>query len=166
MSMAKIRLMAPLVLLLAISLACRMFAAGEPEPSPGLETLLETPASDPVAPGDGETQPTLPVDEPEDGAQTFDTEFPLPGDVQNFTLMPQSEGGINFQTDMSLDEVVAFYRGEFVSQGLVERELLTVVEDSAFSMVFDGAPNGKAIVIQGVTLGPDQTNVNIRYEDV
>ena len=34
-----------------------------------------------------------------------------------------------------------------------------------FSIVFDGSPNGKALVVQGVALGTS-TNVNIRYEDV
>ncbi len=166
MSMVKSRLLLVLIVLLATSMACRLFGGREAEPSPGLETLPEPPTSDSVTPGSGETQPTPPVDMPEDETQVYDTAFPLPQDVQNFTQLPQSEGGVNFQTNMSLEDVIIFYRDEFTSQGLVEREILTVIDDSAFSMVFDGAPNGMAIVVQGVALGPSQTNVNIRYEDV
>jgi len=33
-------------------------------------------------------------------------------------------------------------------------------------MVFDGHPNGKSIVVQGVDLGNGTTNINIRFEDV
>jgi hypothetical protein len=162
MSKSTKQLLVILVVLLATSLACRLFSGEEPETSPGAETLPD----ETMVPENGEIRPTLPPDEPEDETAASDTEFPLPQDVQNFAELPQSDSGINFQTSMSLEEVIAFYRGEFSSQGLVERELLTVIDDSAFSMVFDGAPNGKAIVIQGVTLSPDQTNVNIRYEDV
>ncbi len=166
MSKVTRRLLVMLVVLMATSLACGLFGGSEPEPSAGLETLPEPSATAPVAPGGDETQPTSPPAEPEDELAAFDTEFPLPQDVQNFTQVSQYEGGVNFQTNMSLEEVIAFYRREFVAQGLVEREILTTIDDSAFSMVFDGAPNGKAVVIQGVVLGPSQTNVNIRYEDV
>lgn len=96
--------------------------------------------------------------------QSYDTVFPLPDDVQNFT----GDGGespINFQTSLSLDEVIEFYRQAFTEQGLTERTILTEISDSGFSMVFDGWPNGKAVVIQGVDFGTSM-NVNIRFEDV
>jgi len=47
----------------------------------------------------------------------------------------------------------------------VEREINTTIEDATFSMVFDGPPSGKAIVIQGVNLG-EAVNINIRFEDI
>ena len=181
MNKAAKRLLLILTVLLAASLACNMLAGGDPEPPMQAETLPEEVPTQPAEQESSEPEPTLPaepessepqptVPEPESkdqgGDGSYDTEFPLPDDVQNFMLNPGSDSGINFQTAMSLEEVVAFYRGEFTAQGLVERQLLTVVEESVFSMVFDGAPNGKAVVIQGVVLGPDQTNVNIRYEDV
>ena len=75
-------------------------------------------------------------------------------------------GTIIYQVNMSLADVMAFYRTEYTSLGLTERELLTVVSDSTFSIVFDGSPNGMAVVIQGVDLGGGKTNVSIRYEDV
>lgn len=47
-----------------------------------------------------------------------------------------------------------------------ERELLTVESDGLFSMVFDGDPRGKAVVIQSVNLGDGSCTVTIRLEDV
>jgi len=94
----------------------------------------------------------------------YDTEFPLPSSVSNFTKTGEDE--VNFQTKMSLEETTAFYRESLTKAGLVERTINTAVTAQTFSMVFDGAPNGKAIVVQGVALGDGTTNVNIRYEDV
>jgi len=78
---------------------------------------------------------------------------------------PPSEDVVNFQTSLSLEEAIEFYRQAFTGQGLTERKVLTVIEDEIFSMVFDGWPNNKALVIQGVDLG-ETTNINIRFEDV
>ncbi|MBI5712105.1 MAG: hypothetical protein HZC38_01575 [Chloroflexi bacterium] len=52
------------------------------------------------------------------------------------------------------------------AMGLKERTANSVVSDSTFSFVFDGYKNGKAIVIQGVALGANSTNVNIRFESI
>ena len=160
------------------SLACGVFSGGTVEKSPEgsvpeelptlpaeTESIEVQPKASPVETGDTDVEPTMAPEGTASSSTNYDTQFPLPENVQNFMALPQYEAGINFQTDMSLDQVVAFYRAEFVSQGLVERELLSVVEESAFSLVFDGSPNGMAVVIQGVALGPNQTNVNIRYED-
>jgi sirohydrochlorin ferrochelatase len=59
-----------------------------------------------------------------------------------------------------------FYRNEYVSQGYTERGLLTVVSEGTFSMVFDGDPSGKAVVIQSVDLGDGSRTVAIRLEEV
>ena len=66
---------------------------------------------------------------------------------------------------MSLEEAIAFYRQELAARGLVERGALTQITEGVFSFVFDGSPNGRAMVIQGVDLG-GSTNISIRYEDV
>ena len=156
-----------LALLLMVTLACGLSGAKTSEPAVVDDTAPETLPTQPEQPQEVEVQPTTPPIAPEEGsANDYDTDFPIPGNIQNFMQIPQFEGGINFQTDLGLDEVVAFYRAEFSALGLVERELLTVVDETTFNLVFDGASNGKAVVIQGVFLGPGQTNVNIRYEDV
>jgi hypothetical protein len=59
-----------------------------------------------------------------------------------------------------------FYRDEYAAQGYTEREILTVVSDGTFSIVFDGDPSGKAVVIQSVDLGDGSRTVSIRLEDV
>jgi hypothetical protein len=92
------------------------------------------------------------------------TKFPLPGNVSSFT--DTRNDSINFQTTLSLEDTIAFYRDAFGKQGLTERTINTAITDTTFSLVFDGDPSGKAIVVQGVDLGNGKTNVNIRYEDV
>ncbi len=95
---------------------------------------------------------------------SYDTKFPLPSSVVNFT--PTGNGSINFQTKMSLNDTISWYRAAFTKQGLTERTDHTAITASTFSMVFDGDPSGQAVVIQGVDLGNGLTNVNIRYEKV
>jgi hypothetical protein len=67
---------------------------------------------------------------------------------------------------MSMDDVMQFYRDEYAAMGYTEREILTVISDSTFSMVFDGDPSGNAVVIQSVDLGDGSRTVSIRLEDV
>ncbi len=98
------------------------------------------------------------------GASGTSSKFPMPSSVKNLTTT--STGDVNFQTNMSLKDTIAFYRDAFSKAGLKERTINTAITDTTFSMVFDGDPSGKAIVIQGVDLGNGTTNVNIRYESV
>jgi uncharacterized surface protein with fasciclin (FAS1) repeats len=93
---------------------------------------------------------------------SYDTVFPLPPDVQNFTGQG-GESQVNFQTSLTLEELLDFYRTELGARGLVERIIGTSVTDQVFSIVFDGWPNGEALVIQSVDLG-ESRNVNMRFE--
>ena len=77
------------------------------------------------------------------------------------TYLPKK---INYQTSLSMDEVIAFYRQEFAAQGLTESEITTVINEQAFSLVFVGAPNGKLVVLQGFPFDANTVNVNVRYE--
>jgi hypothetical protein len=119
-----------------------------------------TPAPSPTSPP-VESEP--PVEEETEGAD-YDTAFPLPENVQNF-MGQGGESQVNFQTNLAMDEVIAFYRQAFGEMDLSEYELLTAIEDEGFSMVFTGWPNGEELVIQGVVFG-ESTNVNIRLEEV
>ena len=94
----------------------------------------------------------------------YNTDFPLPTSVSNFT--DTGNGSINFQTKMSIEDTVAFYREAFTKAGLTERTINTSITDTTFSMVFDGDASGIAVVVQGVDLGNGITNVNLRHEDV
>lgn len=163
MTTKRIRGIAILFVILASFLACN-FLSGRRSPTntpAPTQAATQPPAATAELPKTTEPVEASPTQaEPEE----FDTEFPLPEDVDNFIKMPN--GGINYQTGMTMDEVIAFYREAFTQKGLTERTLLTVIEETTFSMVFDGSPNGMALVIQGVSYGPTGTNVNIRYEDV
>jgi hypothetical protein len=118
--------------------------------SPTVEAAESTPSSNPPSGQDnGETK-------------KFQTEFPLPADVSNFTEL--GFGAVNFQTKMNLKDALAFYRDAFVKNGYKEREINTSISDSTFSLVFDGHSSGKEIVIQAVDLGNGSTNINIRFE--
>jgi hypothetical protein len=92
------------------------------------------------------------------------SDFPVTVDAFNFFDM--GDGNLLYYTKLSQEEVMAFYRAEFTAQGYTERELLTVVSDGVFSMVFDGDPSGKAVVIQSVDLGDGSCTVSIRLEDI
>lgn len=97
-----------------------------------------------------------------------EVEFPLPGTVHCLLQFPTGQGSINFQTELSLEEAIAFYRDSFAAVGVTEREINTAITESVFSMVFDGWPEtapGEAVVVQGVDLG-GRVNINIRIEDL
>lgn len=98
------------------------------------------------------------------GSSGYNTKFPLPSGVSNFTDTGNSS--INFQTSLSLKDTITFYRDALTKEGLTERTENTAITDTTYSMVFDGDSNGQAIVVQGVDLGNGKTNVNIRYEKV
>jgi len=132
-----------LAILVAASLACGLFGSGS-------EGSQESVPSSSESTGDS--------------SDKVDTDFPLPPKVENF--MDLGEGGVNYQTSMKLNDVVEFYRDAFESAGYDERKITTVVNDTTFSIVWDGHPNGKAIVVQGVDLGNGTINVNVRFEDV
>lgn len=142
-----------LVILVIASLACGLFGGGnggsEDVISPGDESPSEG-----VSPSNGS----------EGDDEVHENEFPLPPNVENY--MDLGTAGINYQTTMSLDEVVDFYRDAFEDAGYVEREITTVVNDTTFSIVWDGHPSSQAIVVQGVDLGDGTVNVNVRFEDV
>jgi len=164
--MTRKRLFLFLAVLVLASLACSLFTGGgssggdDNQSSPGETGENNGPAlpEESVDPGFTDNPPAS------RGSDEYDTEFPLPDDVQNF--MKLDENTINYQTSMSLTKVVDFYHDAFTDAGYTERDLLTVVEDSTFSMVWDGHSSGQAIVVQGVDLGNGTTNVNVRLEDV
>lgn len=155
------------VSILIVSMACSLVGgAGEESQAP----VVEQPEQEDVdVEGAAETEQgeTQAADTEEESmseeSQEYDTEFPLPDDVQNFT-----GGGeqVNFATNMSIEQSIDFYRRIFAEMGLKERNINTAITETTFSMVFDGHTKGEAIVVQGVDLGNGTTNINIRFEDV
>ena len=148
-----------LFLVLVFVLALTACGGGETSaPAPVEEAQPVEEAAPPTA--------EAPAQEEAPPATTIETEFPLPEDVDAGSVTALGDGATNFQTSLSLPDAVTFYRFAFIDLGYVEREILTTVtDDVAFSIVFDGHPSGKAIVVQGVNLG-ESVNINIRFEDI
>jgi len=139
------RIYLALIVLLLTSLACQTLSRGG---------------------GGGGDQPAVATTEsgPGGSGATSDSGFPMTADAFNITEL--GDGSLLYYTKLSLEDVMAFYRAEYTSQGYTEREVVTAVEDGTFSMVFDGDASGKAVVIQSVDLGDGSRTVSIRFEDV
>ena len=145
------RLVHAIATLVLASLACQALAGGGSD-TPGGESSSATQPSGNDTPTGGEN------------ADTSASGFPITADAYN--IIDIGDGSVLFYTNMSLEEVMEFYRNVYVSQGYTERGLLTVTSDTTFSMVFDGDPSGKAVVIQSVDLGDGSRTVSIRLEEV
>ena len=143
------------VLLLA-SLACQTLSGGG---GGGNQPPVATNAGD-------SNPPTVSTTESGLGGNggTSDSGFPMTADAFNVTEL--GDGGLLYYTKLSQEDVIAFYRMEYTSQGYTEREVVTVIEDGLFSMVFDGDASGKAVVIQSVDLNDGSRTVSIRLEAV
>ena len=148
------RLFLFLAVLMFVSFACGLFSGGGNDPG------VSPPPQGNEAPS-GAPQQEVPAPS---GSGDYDTEFPIPPRVENF--MDLGDGAINYQTTMKLNDVVTFYRDAFEAAGYDERDITTSITDTTFSIVWDGHPSGRAIVVQGVDLGNGTVNVNVRFEDV
>ncbi len=80
-----------LIVLLLASLACSLLGGGD----------SASEGSPPLDGGDGAPPP------PPAGSGEYDTEFPMPPDVDNF--MDMGDGSINYWTSLTIDEAVDFY---------------------------------------------------------
>lgn len=92
------------------------------------------------------------------------TDFPMTPDAYNVTNI--GDGSILYYTKLSAEDAMKFYRDEYTSRGYKEREILTVVSDNTFSMVFDGDPSGKSVVVQSVDLGNGSRTIAVRLEAI
>jgi hypothetical protein len=153
-SMKQYRILLALGVLVLASLACQAVTGGREEDTP--------PATDSVV---------VPTQAPSEnggtgggGGTTTESDFPMTPDAYNVTDI--GDGSLLFYTKLSAEEAMDFYRQEYTAMGYTERELLTVVSDGVFSMVFDGDPSGQAVVIQSVDLGDGSRTIAIRLEDV
>lgn len=157
--MKKISVLLAIMALVFASLACQTVLGGGNDINP---VVTLPPIVDPGNPT--VATPETPSDSSDPGS-TFgsDSEFPLPEDAVNVVNVA---GTVNFQTKLSIEEVMAFYRDTYGKQGLTERDTFTTVSDGVFSFVFDGDPSGKAILIQGFDVGDGTTNVSIILQDL
>ena len=153
MKLYRIYLSIPILIL--ASLACQTLTGG-PNASP-----TSLPANDNSSP---DVTPPTPATSNENNTEGItSSDFPMTPDAFNVT---EAGGSLVFYTKLSLEETMQFYRDEYTSRGYTERESSTVVSGGTFSMVFDGDPSGKAVVVQSVDLGDGSRTVAIRLEDV
>ena len=150
------RIFIMLAVLVLASLACQALSG-----IGGGNDLPAEPSGD-EAPPSSSDEPV--EEEPLPADSTGDSEFPMTADA--YQVVNIGDGSVLYYTKLSLEDVMKFYRDKYTAKGYTERELLTVVSDGVFSMVFDGDPSGKAIVIQSVDLGDGSRTVAIRLEDV
>ncbi|MDY6876575.1 MAG: hypothetical protein SWK90_10310 [Chloroflexota bacterium] len=146
-----------LLILVLVTLACGLGGGGE-EPT-DTPAPTKPPAAEPTSPP---AEPTAPP--AEESPTDYDTVFPLPDDVQNFSG-DGGESDVSFQTSLSMDEAIEFYREALADLGLTEYDVLTSIQDDGFSLVFTSWPNGEDVVVQGVDFG-ETINVSIRLEEV
>jgi hypothetical protein len=156
--MKRIRILLPLAVLVLASLACEALAGG------GSENPASTsePGADQVEPAT--VAPTSSNDLGGNDGTKIQTDFLLTDDAFNIT--ETGDGSLLYYTRMSQEDVLKFYREEYSGRDYTERELLTSISEGVFSIVFDGDPSGKALVIQSVDLGDGTRTVAIRLEDV
>ena len=145
------RIFLALTVLVLASLACQALQGGGNATPAGSEPATSQ-----------SNQPTAPAND--NSSTTFKTDFVMTSDAFNITDM--GDGSILFYSKMSLEDLMKFYREEYSGRDYTEREGLTVTSDTTFSIVFDGDPSGKALVIQSVDLGNGSRTVAIRLEDV
>ena len=119
----------------------------------------------PVAPSGGDSPANAaPQDNSGGNADSSASGFPITPDAYN--VVDVGDGNVLYYSKLPQDEILKFYRDEYVSRGYTERALLTTVSDGVFSIVFDGDPSGKAVVIQSVDLGDGSCTVAISLTDV
>lgn len=150
--MKQMRIYLAIGVLVLASLACQAVTGGGENPTPF---------------SDGGPQPTEEssgTDSSSGSDTSTETDFPMTPDAYQVTEI--GDGSLLFYTKFSAEEAMDFYRDEYTSRGYTERELLTVLTDGTFSMVFDGDPSGKAVVVQSVDLGDGSRTIAIRLEDV
>jgi hypothetical protein len=106
----------------------------------------------------------VPRSQPSPKQSAADANLPMPDDARNISRLPSpGTGSVNFQTNLSLQDALAFYRQRMAQRGLRERTAHTTA--STFTISFEGWPNSNArLIVEGTDLGGVATNVNLHFE--
>lgn len=157
--MKRFRIYLAISALVLASLACQAVTGGRNN------SATAVPPSNNNATQPPAVQPTQPSsDNNSSSNSSVKTDFPLTADAYNITQV--GDGSIVYYTKLSAEDAMKFYRDTYTAKGYTERKILTVVSGGTFSMVFDGDPSGKAVVIQSVDLGDGSRTIAIRLESV
>jgi predicted small secreted protein len=151
-------LLAILTLVLA-SFACQTVMGGgknlQAPDVPDMPNVTDVPQTD------GGEIPTVPPVTTDGGGVTVGGEspFPVTSDAFNTVSTPQS---VTYQTKMSADEVMNFYRDELGKQGFTENKDMTTSFGGIVAMFFEGG--GKTIVLAGAPAGDGSLSVTLAYQ--
>jgi len=149
------------VILVLATLACQTITGGGVNPTDVVIPTSPTTGNDNLNSNESLNENSNDSGGAEDG--TSDAGFPLPPDATSVTDMGPDL--VTFQTEMSLEEVMAFYRDVLGKEGYTERVDLTVTAGPTFSMVFDGHESGKALAVQAVEFAGSVT-VTLSLQDI
>ncbi len=67
--------------------------------------------------------------------------------------------------NMTMKDVIAFYRADAKARGLTEYELLTTITDNVFSMAFRVPGQEEELVSQGTVIAADNLTLSWRYDE-
>ena len=159
------RIYLAIAILILATLACQAVTGGGDrdvdDRAPATESIIQP----------QDTLPTeIPTEQPVENNNdsnpdsTISSQFPMTDDA--FNVVEVGDGSLVYYTKLSAEAAMQFYRDEYTSRGYTKRDELTIVADGLFSMVFDGDPSGKSVVIQSVDLGDGSRTIAIRLEDV
>ena len=86
------------------------------------------------------------------------SEFPMTSDAFNVVTAPDV---LTFQTKLSSDDVLKFYRDEFAKQGYKEDASMAITFGKTFTLAFNGHASGKVIYVVGADAGDGSIYVTI-----
>ena len=152
-------LLAILALALA-SLACQTIMGGGDTFQPPEIEMPETGGGDEIEVPDIEIPTVPPIATDENGDVTIggESEFPVTSDA--FNVISTSEM-VTFQTKMSTDDLLKFYRDEFAAQGYTEDESMAITFGKTFTLAFTGHSSGKVIYVVGADAGDGSIYITI-----
>jgi hypothetical protein len=150
-------LFAVLALVLA-SLACQTVMGGGNTEMPDIQNVPDVPQTDGGSEVEIPTVPPVTTDDNGDVTVGGESEFPVTSDAFNVVTAPDV---VTFQTKMSSDDVLKFYRDEFASQGYKEDASLAITFGKTFTLAFNGHASGKIIYVVGADAGDGSLYVTI-----
>lgn len=92
-------------------------------------------------------------------AQAFEeVGLPVPDAVDTLEI---SDGAVSFDTDLTINALILFFRNGAATEGFSERtDLTSITADSAY-IAFEGHESGLAIVVEMQSTGLAQTHVSL-----
>ena len=110
------------------------------------------------------TEPTASPDAEIIPVEAIPADFPMTQDAVNLANI--GDGSLVYQTQMSIEDVMNFYRAAYAAKGYIERKELTTVSNGNFKIAFSGDPGGQAVVVQSEDLGDGSLLITVRLEDI